>query len=246
MSGAWFSFDPASLEALARARREEYREAAPFPHLVVDDFLPDDVASEVVAEFPEPDDGWRRFADEKQRKYGAGHEVPLGPRTRNVLAEFNGGPFVDFVQTLTGIEEPLISDPQLKGGGLHQILPGGYLAVHADFNRHPLYGLDRRVNVLFYLNQGWEPEWGGQLELWDRTMSRAERVIDPIFNRLVVFTITDVAYHGHPEPLRCPADRARRSLAFYYYSNGRPAPERSESHSTLWQRRPVDRGAPDR
>jgi hypothetical protein len=76
--------------------------------------------------------------------------------------------------------------------------------------------------------------------MWDRTMSRAERRIEPTFNRIVIFSITDTAFHGHPEPLRCPAGRTRRSLALYYYSNGRPEPERSESHSTLWQTRPAE------
>jgi hypothetical protein len=151
------------------------------------------------------------------------------------LAEFNSSAFVDFLQTMTGIEEALIPDPHYRGGGLHQIDPGGYLEVHADFNRHPAFGLDRRVNVLLYLNRDWQLEWGGQLELWDRTMSRAERRIEPVFNRTVVFSITDTAFHGHPEPLRSPPGFPRRSLAFYYYSNGRPAAERSEEHSTLFQ-----------
>jgi Rps23 Pro-64 3,4-dihydroxylase Tpa1-like proline 4-hydroxylase len=153
-----------------------------------------------------------------------------------VLAEFNAAAFVEFLQTLTGIDEPLISDPFYRGGGLHQIAQGGYLAIHADFNRHPMFGLDRRVNVLVYLNHDWQPDWGGQLELWDATMTRPVQRVDPTFNRTVVFTITDTAFHGHPEPLRCPPDRKRRSLAFYYYSNGRPEPERSERHPTLWQR----------
>jgi hypothetical protein len=69
-------------------------------------------------------------------------------------------------------------------------------------------------------------------------MTRAEHRIDPEFNRMVIFTITDHAFHGHPEPLRCPEGRTRRSLAFYYYSAGRPDLERSAPHSTLWQERP--------
>jgi hypothetical protein len=121
---------------------------------------------------------------------------------------------------------------------LHQILRRGYLKVHADFNKHPQFGLDRRVNVLCYLNRDWQPEWGGQLELWDADMQCPVQSIDPVFNRMVIFTITDTAFHGHPDPLRCPPDRTRRSLAFYYYSNGRPAAEDAGVHSTLFQRRP--------
>jgi hypothetical protein len=236
---SWFAFDRVRLSAMAAEERAAYAAAAPFPHAVLDGLFPSEVLDAVVAECPPPDERWRHFDDANQRKYGAGlAEIDLGPATRNVLAELNSAPFVDFVQALTGIEEPLLPDPHFKGGGLHQILPGGYLEVHADFNRHPLYGLDRRVNVLVYLNRDWEPAWGGQLELWDRTMRRAERRIEPLFNRTVVFTIDDAAYHGHPRPVRCPEGRSRRSLALYYYSVGRPEVERSDAHSTLFQRRP--------
>jgi len=237
------AFDRSQLVEVANARRDEYATASPFPHVVIDGLLPDVVLDRVVAEFPEPSEEWRRFDDDRQRKLGGGlQELALGPTTRNVLAEFNSAAFVDFLQVLTGIEEPLIPDPHYKGGGLHQILPGGYLKVHADFNRHPAFGLDRRINVLLYLNRDWRPEWGGELELWDRAMARAEQRIEPVFNRMVVFSITDTAFHGHPEPLRCPPGHARRSLAFYYYSNGRPEHERSETHSTLFQSRPGTTG----
>jgi hypothetical protein len=232
----WFAFDRERLYSLAESERVQYSSAQPFPHVVIDGLVPDGVLDSVVDEFPAPTERWRHFDDENQRKYGGGVlELDLGPTIRNVMAEFNSSAFVDFLQILTAIEEPLIPDPHFRGGGLHQIEPGGYLEVHADFNRHPTFELDRRVNVLLYLNRDWRPQWGGQLELWDQSMSRAERRIEPVFNRMVVFSITDTAFHGHPDALRSPTGRPRRSLAFYYYSNGRPATERSEEHSTLFQ-----------
>jgi hypothetical protein len=238
----WFSFDARGLARVAEAHRDAYAAATPFPHAVIDGVLPEAVLDAVVAEFPDPDRTWRSFDDRNQKKFGAtAAEAELGDVTRNVLAEFNGAAFLGFVQALTGIDEPLIPDPHYKGGGLHQIPPGGYLAVHADFNLHPLFNLDRRVNVLLYLNRDWDPAWGGQLELWDRSMTRAEKRIDPVFNRMVIFSITDTAFHGHPDPLRCPPGRARRSLAFYYYSNGRPEHEQAERHTTLFQSRPAER-----
>jgi 2OG-Fe(II) oxygenase superfamily len=232
----WFAFDRKSLQDVAVSMRTRYSSADPFPHVVLDGLLPDSILDRVVGEFPPPSDQWRHFDDENQRKYGGGVlELDCGPSTRNVLSEFNSSAFVDFLQTLTGIGEPLIPDPHYRGGGLHQIDREGYLEVHADFNRHPAFGLDRRVNVLLYLNRDWRSEWAGQLELWDRTMSRAVQRIEPVFNRMVIFSITDTAFHGHPDALRCPAGQMRRSLAFYYYSNGRPPEERSNDHSTLFQ-----------
>ena len=121
---------------------------------------------------------------------------------------------------------------------MHQIVRGGKLAVHADFNKHPVTKLDRRLNVLIYLNEDWQEEYGGHFELWDRSVKQCMKKVAPIFNRLMVFTTTDISFHGHPDPLNCPADRTRKSLALYYYTNGRPDIELSGRHSTLWKSRP--------
>jgi Rps23 Pro-64 3,4-dihydroxylase Tpa1-like proline 4-hydroxylase len=168
----------------------------------------------------------------------------MGDGTRNLLAQFNSSAFIDFLQELTGIGG-LVPDPHLYGGGLHQIVRGGHLNVHVDFNRHPVTDLERRLNLLLYLNRDWQDEYGGALELWNRDMSRSEARILPYFNRCVVFSTTDHSFHGHPDPLACPEDRTRKSLALYYYSKGRPEEGDAElqAHNTLFQARPAD-GAP--
>ena len=119
-------------------------------------------------------------------------------------------------------------------------MAGGHLSVHADFNKYKRYSLERRVNVFTMLNKDWEEEWGGHLELWDRTMTRCVQRIAPHLNRFVVFSSTDFSYHGHPATLKCPPNRSRRSMALYYYTNGaRPSNEidhhSGSYHSTLWQ-----------
>ena len=163
----------------------------------------------------------------------------FGPLTKGLLYHLNSSTFLDFLSQITGIEN-LIADSYLWGGGMHQIEQGGKLAIHADFNRHPRYNLDRRLNALLYLNPNWQEDYGGHLELWDREMTGCVVRIAPLFNRLVVFATTDFSYHGHPDALTCPEGVTRKSLALYYYTNGRPAEEISASHSTLWQARPAE------
>src|SRR5262249_47407606 len=140
---------------------------------------------------------------------------------------------------LTGISG-LVADGELEGGGLHQITRGGYLKVHADFNYHPGTGFHRRLNLLLYLNRGWDEGWDGNLELWDRGMARCVKSVTPVLNRCVIFSTTDSANHGHPRPLSCPGETTRKSIALYYYTLTRPAEELSGSHSTLYKRRPSD------
>jgi Rps23 Pro-64 3,4-dihydroxylase Tpa1-like proline 4-hydroxylase len=144
---------------------------------------------------------------------------------------------IEFLAILTGIKG-VIPDPYFVGGGLHQIKPGGKLAVHADFNHHEKLNLERRINVLIYLNKDWKEEYGGHFELWNKEMTRAEQKVLPVFNRCAIFSTTSISYHGHPNPLACPPDRTRKSIATYYYSNGRPEEEVRDSHSTLFVRRP--------
>lgn len=231
--------DPDVLLPVADRYREQFATGDPFPHVVIDGLFDPKVVDSVEAEFPEPEDrtDWIRFKQDTSVKLAMPHDWKLGPATRLFLNQLNCSAFMQFLERLTGLDG-LIPDPHYEGGGLHQIERGGYLKVHADFNVYERLRLDRRLNALVYLNRGWQDEWGGHLELWDRSMSSARRKIAPEFNRLVVFATTDWSFHGHPEPLKTPTGVKRRSLATYYYSSGRPAEERAAAHNTLYQRRP--------
>ncbi|MGH3697763.1 MAG: 2OG-Fe(II) oxygenase [Pseudonocardiaceae bacterium] len=236
-----FIFRREHLSTLADRFRGQYATASPFPHVVIDDFLPGEVLEAVLTEFPEPRDvGWEQFDNQQEVKLALCDTELMGPATRHLLAEFNGQVFVDFLERLTGIEG-LVPDPHYGGGGLHQIRAGGFLKVHADFNRHHRLQLDRRLNGLLYLNKDWSEEWGGHLQLWNQDMTQCVHRVLPVFNRFLLFSTTDDANHGHPDPLRCPPDRARRSMALYYYTNGRPEEELGADHSTLFKQRPGER-----
>ena len=233
-----FKLDRQTMLSLGDKLSAGFQVASPYPHVVVDDVFPDALLDDVLSEYPEPEDvEWQSFDLPTELKLALADTDRMGPVTRHVLAELNGQVFVDFLERLTGITG-LIPDPHLDGGGLHQIRRNGFLKVHADFNRHDRLPLDRRVNVLLYLNHDWPESYGGHLELWDKSMTSCKRRILPIFNRMVVFATTDFAYHGHPDPLTCPQARARRSMALYYYTNGRPASEVSHTHTTLFRARP--------
>ena len=240
-SSLMFCLDANYLNSLALKHREEYAHAKPFPHVVIDDFLPEFVLENVLSEFPKPGNiDWIRFKTTAEKKLASKHEQQMGDAIRLLLYQLNSSTFITFLETLTGIDG-IIPDPHFEGGGLHQIERGGYLKIHADFNRHKKLRLDRRLNLLIYLNKDWKEEYGGVLELWDKDMTRCQKKILPIFNRCVIFNTTDFSYHGHPDPLTCPSGQTRKSLALYYYSNGRPAEEIvGGDHLTLFQARPED------
>jgi hypothetical protein len=226
---------------------EQYRLAAPFPHIKIDGHFPDERLRGIVGEIqaaqidPEaPGYGWldKRRASELDR---------FPPKTRELVEELNSPPFIAWLEQLTGIEG-LIPDPSLEGGGIHQINTGGYLKIHTDFNWHKRLELHRRINLLLYLNEGWDEQWGGALELWhERELAsprgRPAASYAPLFNRMVIFSTTDFSYHGHPEPLKCPPHVRRNSIALYYYSKTRPQNEIRFGHSdmTNYRARQTDR-----
>jgi Rps23 Pro-64 3,4-dihydroxylase Tpa1-like proline 4-hydroxylase len=225
------------LKQLGKEKANEYGTNLPFPNIYLDDFLPKKVAEAVLRDFPEPKQlRWTEFADQNQSKLAFDTAERLPASIREVLYFFNSRPMLEFLEELSGIRG-LIPDPYFMGGGLHQIKPGGFLEVHADFNRHKKLKLDRRLNVLLYLNQNWKEEYGGHFELWNEDMSASVRKILPVFNRMAMFSTTSTSYHGHPTPLSCPPDRTRKSIAIYYYSNGRPEEEKRDGHNTLFQAR---------
>lgn len=221
------------LVALGQKKQAEYLSAAPFPSIWFDNFFNADKLRQVLAEFPNLDGSRKNevhYTNPNEAKFASKGEYRFGELTKEFMHFLNSQPMLEFLQNLTGIKETLVPDPYFEGGGCHQIKQGGFLKVHVDFHKHKTMGLDRRVNVLVYLNENWKEEYGGHFELWERDMSKCVTKIAPLFNRMAIFSTTDFSWHGHPDKLACPPDRSRKSLALYYYTNGRPDSEVSAAN----------------
>src|SRR5947209_783703 len=228
------------LQAFAKEKAPEYQGALPYPHIVADDFFDAAFLDRIQRDFPCSNSiAWDNMRDRNQVKLATRNEQQIPLTIRNFIYQLNSSTFLWFLEQLSGIDN-LISDPHLVGGGLHMIKSGGKLNIHADFNKHPKWNLDRRLNLLVYLNKSWKEEYGGHFELWDREMIACAKKVTPVFNRMVIFSTTDFSYHGHPRPLKSPPGTVRRSIALYYYSNGRPEDERTKAHSTIFRSLPSE------
>tara|TARA_B110000014_G_C19977275_1_gene506030 strand:+ start:18 stop:896 length:879 start_codon:yes stop_codon:yes gene_type:complete len=216
-----------NLTEVAQKEKGNYLTAKPFPNIVLNNFFKNDFLNKIHDEFPD------LSISKDSQYYNVKNEIKLSnknykefPKTIKSFIDFlNSDIFLNFLQNLTSIKEKLSSDPYLEGGGLHEIKKGGVLKIHTDFNRHPFLDLDRRLNVLVYLNKNWKESYGGHLEFWDKNMSKCEKKISPLFNTMAIFSTTDFSNHGHPDPLNCPLETSRKSIALYYFSSGRPNDE---------------------
>ena len=220
-------------DSIGKSLRDQYLAANHFPHIVLDNYFTSAPIADVEREVYQ-NTTWSGVSEHSNAstKLHLSEFEHIPRAARELVQYFNSPEFLIFLEDLTGIAG-LISDPYLEGGGIHRIGRGGFLNMHADFNYHAKLKLHRRVNVLFYLNSEWRTEFCGDLLLGDPRCEDLTRIA-PLANRLVVFNTTSTSLHGHPEPLRCPGDRYRCSLAFYYYSSDRPDFEKQDPHSTLY------------
>lgn len=220
-----------------RELREGYAAADPFPSVLIDDFLPAELAEGLLTNFgPAAAQSNFHTFERAQERHKSGYPPELlNDYARTVFYAFNSLPFIKLIENITGIEG-LIPDPYFLGAGFHEIRNGGHLSVHADFNHHKLMNLERRVNVLIYLNKDWKEEYGGQIELWDTKMSRQVQSHVPIFNRCIIFNTTSYSMHGNPQVVNHPDGVTRKSIALYYYTATWTGEKRS--HTTQFQVRP--------
>jgi len=226
---------PRLFESAYRAElKATLQTAVPFRHLVVDGWF-DPVLLELVREEFDSfgHERWRVIEDEHQLFHRSTTHESLGPASQIYFALINSGWFVSLLGELVDIDD-LIGDPRLVGGGLHESRAGGKFAVHRDFDKHQLYGLENKMVFITYLNRDWNPEWGAALELWGTEPRECVRKIVPELGRSVLLINGPDSFHGHPEPMQCPPGQTRRSVASYYYRNPRAVQERLTRQTSVF------------
>ncbi|MAV58463.1 MAG: proline hydroxylase [Candidatus Marinimicrobia bacterium] len=215
------------LETYIEKYSVNFRNNKPFSHVIIDDFLEEEHINFLSDNFPSKNHqiwlDWKKRSPNQYGKLGPGNSEKfhlLNEHLQLALIEFNSSKFISFLEKMTSIER-LIPDPYFTGGGFHQILKGGFLDVHTDFNYYKRLNLFRRINVLIYINEKWLPEYNGELELWsgNKQTGRCELKIEPIKNRCVIFNTNKSSFHGHPSEWNAPDEITRRSLALYYYTS---------------------------
>jgi len=197
-----------------------WTDKSPFPYFVVDDFLDGDIAKSLELEFPAyKSDVWHVYSNPIEEKKTCNNWNEFPPLTYRVFQYLNSSEFVSKLSDYLFEDNLLSSDPGLNGGGWHIHSRSGKLNPHLDYSLHPKLHLQRKVNIIIYLNSSWENSWGGGLGLWRGNSKKPKELIDiiePKFNRAVVFDTTCNSWHGLPDQLLCPKDEYRKSIAVYY------------------------------
>ncbi|MFT5858096.1 MAG: Rps23 Pro-64 3,4-dihydroxylase Tpa1-like proline 4-hydroxylase [Flavobacteriaceae bacterium] len=226
-----------SLEERFNDLKADYQSKEPYRYIVFDDFFPPEIAEQILNEYPAIKNGkWdgTTYLDQKNKFQKSSFDK--GSIMDDLFNELNSDIFLSWLQKLSEVEEDLMGDEDLMGGGLHQSVKGAFLNVHVDYNINPKTKFHRRLNVLIYMNKDWKDEFEGHLELWDLSDGRKNLLasVAPIFNRCVIFETNEISFHGHPKPLNTPDEINRKSIATYYYTKNRPDNEIAKEHNTLY------------
>lgn len=197
-----------------------YHSAKPFPYCVIDNFFTDEIAQQLSKEFPNSDsdvfNGNYFNKIEIKRTCNIWDRFPS--TTYNAFQYLNSQEFLEVLTPLVGVKK-LYADHGLHGGGWHIHPPGGKLNVHLDYSIHPKMKKQRNYNLLVYLNPNWQPGWGGELGLWTSENNKPKdlaKVLEPKFNRGVIFDTTRNSWHGLEVPNSFPEGQDRKSIALYY------------------------------
>lgn len=221
--------------AAAQPLAETYQSRKPFNYGGYDNFLDPEILDRVRAELKTLPASETSFDRPQERLKSSYIPERLPPYTRQLFYALNSRPVLAFLEELTGIKG-LIPDPYFAGGGVHMVANGGHLDIHADFNHHAALNLERRVNLLIYLNKDWKEEYGGSFEVWNDGMTEKLESYVPLFNRMCIFSTSSESWHGNPEPVNHPDGEPRMSIALYYYTATWDSTRKS--HNTLFKPRP--------
>lgn len=223
-------FDDAFIGSL----RLKFHHAAPYPHLRMEGLFNPTLLELVFEEFDLfPGESWQVFNNHHERTFRSVPGARMGPASELYFSIVNSGYFVDFLSRITG-ERELIVDQKLFGGGLHESRNDGRFGVHRDFERHDQTGLRNEMVLLTYLNKNWNRDWGGELELWDHQAKECVTRVAPDFGVSLLMKNGPHHFHGHPNPLRMPEGRLRRSLGTYYYANPEAVEQGSRGTTTTF------------
>ncbi len=213
---------------------KEFAAAKPYKHMVIDDFLAEDLALSLYDNFPKMTQLRKHYKGLNEKKSEGSSFGDYHGDFLKVLEAIKSNEFTNWLQQVVKIDDLVLPDDH-RGAGVHQGQNGSFLDIHVDFSVHPILNKHRRLNLLIFLNKNWKKEYGGLLELWNEDVTVLEKEVLPSFNRAVIFETTETSYHGY-DVINVPENESRKSIYSYYYS---PIGEGVKYHDTIFKPRPT-------
>jgi hypothetical protein len=217
-----------------RELNDEFVGTPPYPMIVLDDFLPKDIAQAMQKECETiPKNYWTNFT-----RNGSHMEecinLDVAPVAAEVVNQLHSQAGMRWLTQMTGIKD-LIPDPYIIGGGYSKSYTGDSLQIHTDFNWNETIKMHRMLSFIIYLNEDWKDDYEGHLHFYDFNKKELIQKVAPNFNRAVFWRHHKRGFHGHPHPLTCPTSMSRNAFRlFFYVSNSQYDPNDRPHRSLYW------------
>jgi Rps23 Pro-64 3,4-dihydroxylase Tpa1-like proline 4-hydroxylase len=197
--------------------KKQFKEAKPFEHIVINNFLEDTYAETLYKLFPQDYSMWHKYDNPLEVKSTFDNIELLPEELKNYFYYLSSNEIINVISEITDIKM-LEYDEYLHGAGLHSHTKYGRLNIHLDYEKHPFSGKERKINIILFISKNWNPEWNGANELWNKDVTKCISKTNVVFNSAIIFKTNDISWHGVPEKIMCPENIFRNSLAYYYVS----------------------------
>mgnify|MGYP001198870194 FL=1 len=203
-------------------------ETKPFPHAVIDDFLPKEIFEKIVSALNNSED----FKDVKKRfssnvelnkkVYGDNDLNEILKLPVNILGGVNFKKL--FENYLDGQKMVSMCDWPEYGGAypFHQMTNNGMLGSHVDHS-HSQSGDLHVANSIYYVSPKWNSNWGGETILFSKAGLKIEKKIEPKPNRVILFIHSSSSFHG-VNKITSPNGTKRSTYYMDYYINDKDLP----------------------
>jgi hypothetical protein len=229
---------------------EKFQQSGKLKHIIIENFLNEKYINKLANDFPKQPDNkllWWEYKNPIEYKYACDKISLLSEDLELYFYLLSSTYVLRLMRELTGIKE-LEVDDYLHGAGLHLHPRNGRLGLHLDYEKHPVSGKQRRINIILYVSKNWKKEWNGATELWNEDVSKCIGSSPVVFNNAIIFQTDETSWHRLPEPIMCPEGEYRMSLAYYYVSplvarddvNKYGADDSEYRTKTLFIKRPQD------
>lgn len=204
-----------------------FNKSLPFKYLIIDNFLKPEIAAEVESKFPPLDSMKVKYKGINENKAEDSSFEKFDNSLKDLNLFIHSNLMIEWVGNITGLDNLCTINDRL-GAGLHQGGNNSFLDIHIDYNIHPIEKRQRKLNLLIFFNKEWQEDWGGQLELWNKTNCFIK--ILPSFNRMVLFECNEISYHGYSR-ISCLETITRKSYYHYFFQ---PIAKAVTYHDTIF------------
>jgi hypothetical protein len=203
----------------------DYQETKPFPYCFQDNILEETFANELQNEILNiSNEDWDRYDNPFEEKFTLRNKYLFPQLLNKLFEELESEKMLNKLSEICGIK--LTVDPTRNFWGVHKYKSGDKLDIHVDAGLHPVTKQKKQVTFGIYLSLNWKEEYGCKLEVWKgdnasnndaKIYEKADEIV-PLFNRMIMFTCNDYAWHGNPVTANCPDDSKRIFITISYLS----------------------------